>query len=281
MPEEYEETEYETEEETQYEESDETEYEESDEEEGAASGNPSLAELYEVLPKSLHGLVEPVVNKWQSGIDREFETIAPYRKFAESGIDPEILEASLELANQISANPRGVYEELAQRYGWNEATQIMKEAVSNVEQANDIFSDPDVEEDPTTAELRALKAEMDSLRSERASEAEQRQQNEYENQIEFTLAALTAEYGQFDQDTVIRRAMLLAEDYPDAEVNQLVGAAFEQYHEEVDRIRREIKRAPRVAGGAGNALPSTPAPKLTTREERIAAIEEIAKRSLN
>lgn len=277
MPEEYEETEYETEELVDTEDQPEVETED----EPAPAGNPSLAELYEVLPKSLHGLVEPVVNKWQSGIDREFETIAPYRKFAESGIDPSVLEASLELANQISANPRGVYEELAQRYGWTEAKQIMENAVATAEEADTFFADPDVEEDPTGAELRALKAEMEALKADRAQEAELRAQAEYENEIESTITALTAEHGKFDTDTVLRRAMLLSQDYPDADVAQLMTAAFEQYSEEVARIRREVKRAPRVAGGAGNALPSAPAPKLTTREERIAAIEEIAKRTLN
>ena len=85
------------------------------------SGNPAWDELLDVLPKSLHGMVKPVLDKWQSGIDSEFEKIAPYRKFADADVNPQIIEASMDLARQVQSNPKAVYDELAQRYGWSAA----------------------------------------------------------------------------------------------------------------------------------------------------------------
>jgi hypothetical protein len=77
---------------------------------------------------------------------------------------------------------------------------------------------------------------------------------------------------------IIRRAMLLSDEYPDAELPQLIGAAFEQYQQEVDQIRQQVgRRAPRVAGGAGNSMPAPEQVKLNNRDERVAAIEQIAK----
>lgn len=256
------------------------EEEEDDSEDGAVgNNNPSLNELYDILPKSLHGMIEPVVSKWQSGIDREFEKMSGYRALAEAGVSPDIIEASLELAQQISSNPKAVYDELAQRYGWQQAQQMMQEATDVASVATE--TDPntfDFEDDPTAAELNALKAEIESIRAERDSEAEAAQEARFEYEIDASLEYLREEHGDIDENMIIRRAMLLSDDYPDAELPQLIGAAFEQYQQEVDQIARQMgRRAPRVAGGAGNSMPAPEVVKLTSRDDRVAAIEQIAK----
>lgn len=260
------------------------------EEDEAEGGNPSLAELYEVLPKSLHGLVEPVIEKWQQGIDQEFENIAPYRKFVDAGIDPDIIGASLELAQQISTNPKAIYDELADRYGWRQAEQMMETAM-NVSQAveeeetGSFFGDTDLEESPVSAELAALRAEIENLREERNLEIESAIDENYEYEIGTSMEVLAEEYGDFDQEAVLQRAMILSDQYPDAEIPQLIGAAFEQYSGELDRMRAEIgatRRVPRVAGGSGNSSLPAPEPVVyKTKEDRIAAIEAIAKQYLD
>jgi hypothetical protein len=263
-----------------------------EEEEGAVEGgNPSLAELYEVLPKSLHSLVEPVIEKWQQGIDQEFESIAPYRKFVDAGIDPDIIGASLELAQQISTNPKAIYDELAERYGWRQAEQMMEtalsvsQAVEDEDDTSSFFGDSELEESPLNAELAALRAEMEALREERDSEINSAIEDNYEYEITTSMEVLSEEYGEFDQEAVLRRAMILSEEYPDAEVPQLIGAAFEQYNDELDRMRAQVgatRRAPRVAGGSGNSGLPAPEPVVyKTKEDRIAAIEAIAKQYLN
>jgi hypothetical protein len=262
----------------------------TEEEYEVEGGNPSLAELYEVLPKSLHSLVEPVIEKWQQGIDQEFETIAPYRKFADAGIDPDIIGASLELAQQISTNPKAIYDELAERYGWRQAEQMMQTAVGvskavEEDDTDSFFGDNDLEENPVNAELAALRSEMQQLRAERDQEIESAIEENYEYEISTSMEVLSEEYGDFDQQAVLRRAMILSEEYPDAEVPQLIGAAFEQYSDELDRMRAQVgavKRAPRVAGGSGNSGLPAPEPVVyKTKEDRIAAIEAIAKQFLN
>jgi hypothetical protein len=265
-------------------------YDDEDEEElEVEGGNPSLAELYEVLPKSLHGLVEPVIEKWQQGIDQEFETIAPYRKFADAGIDPDIIGASLELAQQISTNPKAIYDELAERYGWRQAEQMMETAmnVSQVveEEETSFFGDVDVEESPVSAELAALREEIESLREERYSEISDAIDENYEYEIGTSMEVLAEEYGDFDQEAVLQRAMILSDQYPDAEIPQLIGAAFEQYSAELDRMRAQLgadRRVPRVAGGSGNSGLPAPEPVVyKTKEDRIAAIEAIAKQFID
>lgn len=251
--------------------------------------NPSLQELYEVLPKSLHGLVEPVVNKWQQGIDQEFESIAPYRRFMDAGIDPDIIGASLELAQQISTNPKAIYDELAERYGWKQAEQMMQQAVETSNavkglESDDFFADPDAENEELNPEIAALKAEIEAMKNEREMERESAQEANFEYEISTSMDVLAEEYGDFDQEAVLRRAMILADEYPDAEIPQLIGAAFEQYSTELDRMRAQIgatRRAPRVAGGSGNSSLPAPEPVVyKTKEDRIAAIEAIAKQFL-
>tara|TARA_R110000764_G_scaffold219370_1_gene307055 strand:- start:2026 stop:2865 length:840 start_codon:yes stop_codon:yes gene_type:complete len=242
------------------------------------SGNPAWDELLDVLPKSLHGMVKPVLDKWQSGIDSEFEKIAPYRKFADADVNPQIIEASMDLARQVQSNPKAVYDELAQRYGWSAAQQIVEEASENLEEAEemDLFDDSE-----STSELKALKSELDALKSTITSQQEASEQEALSNQIEESLQSLGKEAGDFDQEAVVRRAMLLADDYPDADIAQLIQAGYEQYSGEVEKMRSSIKKAPRVAGGSANKSPAAPVKTLNTREDRINAIEEIVKRTLN
>jgi hypothetical protein len=265
--------------ETEYEEAEQAE-DEIDQEEPEAKGNPAWDELYNVLPKSLHGMVEPVISKWQSGVDSEFEKFSPYRKFAESGVNPDVIEASMELARQVAANPKAVYDELAERYGWAQANAMIQQATENLEEAEDYEDDP-FGDDPTSAELKAMKAELDALKGTLQSREEQEEQAQLGYEIESSIEALTSEYGDFDQEAVVRRAMLLADDYPNASLEQLIYAGYEQYNEELDRMRGQMKRAPRIAGGNANKVPAAPARVLNTREDRIAAIEEIVKRTLN
>ena len=255
--------------------------EEEEEEEEAKGGNPALSELYDVLPKSLHGMVEPVLNKWQAGIDQEFEKFGPYRKFADAGVRPDVIEASMDLARQVSSNPKAVYDELAERYGWQQASAMVNQAIQDTEDAVDEADDLDLFGDEEgNAELKAIKAELEGLKGYIATQEETVQQEQMGAEIEESLGFLKREYGDFDDEAVVRRAMLLADDYPDAELGQLIGAAFEQYNEEIDKMRASVKRAPKVAGGNANKSPAVPPKQMNTREDRVAAIEEIVKRTL-
>ena len=140
----------------------------------------------------------------------------------------------------------------------------------------DLFDDSE-----STSELKALKSELDALKSTITSQQEASEQEALSNQIEESLQSLGKEAGDFDQEAVVRRAMLLADDYPDADIAQLIQAGYEQYSGEVEKMRSSIKKAPRVAGGSANKSPAAPVKTLNTREDRINAIEEIVKRTLN
>ena len=258
---------------------------EEDAENGDDSGksNPAWDELYEVLPKSLHGMVQPVIEKWQTGVDSEFEKIAPYRKFAEAGVNPQVIEASMELARQVASNPKAVYDELAERYGWQQASAMVQKAVEDTEDAiedaeeSDLFGD----DDQSSSELKALKAELDSLKLNLAEQEDAAYQSQLQDEIEESLASIKKEAGDVDEEAIVRRAMLLADDYPDAEIDQLINAAYEQYNNELEKMRSSVKKAPKVAGGNANKVPASPPKTLATKEDRVSAIEEIVKRTLN
>ena len=243
------------------------------------SNNPAWDELFDVLPKSLHGMVKPVLDKWQGGIDSEFEKFGAYRKFADAGVNPEVIEASMELARQVSTNPKAIYDELAERYGWQQAQAMVEQAADNLEEADeeDIFEG----DEDASSEFKALRAELDSLKSNIASQEEAAEQATLNNEIEASLASLSGDSGDFDQEAVVRRAMLLADDYPDASIGQLIQAGYEQYSGELEKMRSTVKKSPRVAGGSANKSPAAPVKTLNTREDRINAIEEIVKRTLN
>lgn len=89
---------------------------------GDAGGNPAWKEFLDVLPSSLHSQVTPVLQKWDQGVQERFQQVhsqyEPYKPLIEGGYDPQTLQYSLAVLQELENNPRAIYDALAEQNGW-------------------------------------------------------------------------------------------------------------------------------------------------------------------
>ena len=169
-------------------------------------GHPAWDEILSTVPPEFHHLITPTLEKWDSGVQKKIQDlhsqIDPYREIIED-IDPEVVDMALKLAEAVQADPRAVYQQLAEAYGFDSSEQGVTEMENTME---DLFNDGS-----ETAQLAAALAEqrsmLEQLQLERQAEVEAFAQAQEDAQLDELLDeyidALHEEYGDFNDDFVI------------------------------------------------------------------------------
>lgn len=102
--------------------------------------NPAWSPLLEKLPDEFHGMIAPTLKEWDQNFQRVQSQFSPYKDFAEQGVDPAQITASMQLAKVIQENPRLVYDKMVEYYGdeWgiNNSGQGVVEQGNPVEDAS-------------------------------------------------------------------------------------------------------------------------------------------------
>lgn len=169
-------------------------------------GHPAWDEILSTVPQEFHHLITPTLEKWDSGVQKKIQDlhsqIDPYREIIED-IDPEVVDMALKLAEAVQADPRAVYEQLAEAYGFDSSEQGVTEMENTVE---DLFNDGS-----DTAQLANALAEqramLEQLQQERQAEleaiAQAQEEAELDELLDEYIDALHQEYGDFNEDFVI------------------------------------------------------------------------------
>lgn len=83
--------------------------------------NPAWNDLLDVIPSEFHPMVKPTLEKWDSGVNKRFETVhsqyAPYKPFIEQQVTPDEINAAMQMMNLLATDPRKVYDKLGEFYG--------------------------------------------------------------------------------------------------------------------------------------------------------------------
>jgi hypothetical protein len=120
----------------------------------APGPNPAWNDVLSVIPPEYHQQVTPHFQQWDQAAQTRIESVnnqfKDYQPFVENGISPQDLEQGLQLMYQINSNPQGVYNALAEAYGF-----AAQQANSN-SQAADGEEEVDGYQDPRYDEIAAL-----------------------------------------------------------------------------------------------------------------------------
>ena len=85
------------------------------------SGHPAWQEYLEEIPEVFRPQVTPAFEKWdkeaQDRIQKVQSKYAPYEKFTQH--QPEELDAAMQLVHALRTNPKGVYDDMARRFGFS------------------------------------------------------------------------------------------------------------------------------------------------------------------
>lgn len=183
---------------------------------GSGGGNPKWQPFLDVLPTSLHGVVTPVLQEWDRGVNQRFQELhqqyepyKAYQQFVDNGIDPQAIDYALGIFQQLNDNPRGIYDALgtyyAEEWGLNQQQD---------QQYMDPMSEPNENVDPRIAELQdGFKQLASIILSERQQQEEQQSLQQADQELDDLLTQLKTQHGDFNERVVL--GLMLAGLEPD------------------------------------------------------------------
>lgn len=223
--------------------------------------NGAWDEAWVDVPEPIKQQQRAVFEKWDRNVNKVQAEFAPYKDFAEAGVDGDTLKQAWALFQSLADDPRGMWDEIGKQWGFTrgETAQIAAAAAEAGIDADDLA-------DPTLKEIRELRALI--------TQQEERQQNfsaqqQQEQQAQATQAAIDAEfttlqtkYGKMSDEEleeVAERAILNASKGINASIEKAY-LEVQDYHDALAKRLNLTKAAPKVLGG-GSGSAAAPQPR--------------------
>lgn len=214
----------------------------------AVTSKPYDAYLEE-LPESVRPLVEPIFQKWDSGVTQRFQKLQeeyePYQSWkplVEAGAPPELAQQSLQLVQTLEANPEQVLQALAQAYNVELGSSVTPEPAT---------PDPldEVDEGPTPdPRLQQHEEMLKTMGNYLLQQQQEKQKADEDAALERTLTDLRTKHGDFNEKYVL--ALMAQGEQPEK--------AVEQFKADLAQFVADTKanNAP-VVVGPGGGVPTT------------------------
>lgn len=177
--------------------------------------NPAWNELLEVVPSQLHSLVTPHLTKWdqnfQTKINEVHSKYAPYKDFADNGVEAEQIQYAMQMLEAIDQRPVDVIKALtdyAKQAGlWQEETpqnqgqQQQQGQVDETEIPSDFMQHP---------EFQKMQQMVTTMAQQLVQQNEIKTQQEEDRKLRSELDTLKEQHGEFDEDWVLTKAIQMA-----------------------------------------------------------------------
>ena len=231
------------------------------------NNNPAWNEFLNIIPEDLHSQITPILSQWDKNIQAKFDTVAsewePYKNFKDNKIDPQNLEFGINLVNQLSNDPKSVYDALKEHYKFDidKITDTAKPSKEDTEDTVDPYETRFREYDDR---INLLSRALIAKHQKEAEELEDRKLN---NELD----SLRKTHGDFDEQWVLSRMYngVKAED------------AVKNYLEWETGIRNRYSPKPLIMGtGGGIPIQSIDPVKLNDRQVRDLIVEQLKAASL-
>lgn len=225
-------------------------------------GNPAWKPILDVLPESLHGIVTPVLQEWDKGVQQRFQEIRseyselePYKKFVEANIDPGYAEQAIILADQLQREPAKIVTQINEAWnlGFIPKDEAEKLGQSSHEDGDngDLFDDgTDIFKDPR---VKAMKEALDNLQTEYMTDKQREEQEEALSEFEDYLDTLEQTYTDPEREG---GPLPFNRMFVTALISQGVDGetAVKQYHEVLAQ-NTSFEPTPNEQGGSSNPPP--------------------------
>lgn len=228
---------------------------------GKTGYNPAWTPIFEKIPKPFHEEITPFLSEWDKNFEKVQSQFAPYKSFVDNGVAPEAINNSLQLAQLINANPRLVYDQLGERFGFaggqgqEEVDDDGEETNSDGEENTDDLGNP-----LDNPQLKPFIERQQQMEQYLAEQQRMQEERELEQSIQNEWRSIEQSHGSsIPQDIkteMIQRAIMIA-DRTGKEPS--IKEGYDDYNRFVARIRgqKANNAAPQVFGGNGG-LPSSP-----------------------
>jgi hypothetical protein len=230
-------------------------------EQAPTGDNPAWGELLGVLPSSLHGQVKPFLEKWDKGVNDRFTQVqskySPYNEFL--SVDPQQIQASLQLAQMIATDPRGFYDRMTNHYGseWGLADQGQQDTDSADDYSLDGLDDEEGDDLANNPLIQQLKEQQDTIANFLASQVQREQEAAQQAAVEDAGKQIQTELGNIATKYAVESIPPQAEKMMISLALQNEGMTLEQAAEEVMPLFAAQGRpqAPRIIA-PGGGVPS-------------------------
>lgn len=200
---------------------------------GGQGVNPAWNEFFEAIPEDFRDQVQPavmpVLEKWDQGVQKRFEAYKPFERYVKEGIDPEVLDYSMNLFNTLNTNEGAiqVFEQLGQ-YLEKEGLLGQEEDEEDAEEEFDWKALPA----PLRKQIEQLQGGFSTLAEYQIAQEQQKREAEEDALLEAELKSLKDKYGDYDEDWVLAKMV----NGMDAE------EAVQAYHQWLDKTLQERNR---------------------------------------
>ena len=217
----------------------------------ATGGNPAWQELYQVLPTSLHPIVDPVLQKWESGSQQRIQQYAeqmkayePYAPLVDAGVPLDRIEQALQVAQLIDSDPYGFLQQMQTFFP--DRNQQQQESQEDYEQ-DETFREErfDLNADPN---FRKIQEQQDLIAQVLTQQIEAEKAKQEDEALDVELNRLTQQYGEFDEDYVFGLALNGIE----------LEDAVQRYFEKINTIRSQPRADANIPSivSPGGGMPS-------------------------
>lgn len=228
---------------------------ESDNSQNSGQGvNPAWEEFFNVIPEDyreeVQPLVEPVLQKWDQGVQKQFESYNPYKKFVEEKVDPQVIDYAMNLLDTLNDNDGAlqVFNQLG--------SYLEQQGLIGQEEGEGKQEAPKEEEVNWDSLPQGLRQQIESLQSGfsnlaelQLSQRQAAQEAEEDAQLEAELSALRDRFGDYDDHWVLAKM-----------ANGMDGeTAVKSYHEWLDnqlKARNKPGSSFKALGAGSGDFPS-------------------------
>lgn len=197
--------------------------------------SPHWNKVLSAIPAEFHEAIIPTLREWDGGVTRKFQEIhkqyedfKPYEQFVKQGLDPEFVQQSVQLANELQADPRNTVSRINE--AWN-LGYVAPEAAAQLQQpSNDSgapgFLDENGQEMDITKhpQFQAMYQSLQSLQTNFEQSKQEREEQQLLAEFEADMNEAESKYKEknlpFNRDFV---TALVAQ-------GQDIDSAVSEYH---------------------------------------------------
>lgn len=228
--------------------------EEHQEPQDEVNPNPAWNDVLNFIPEDERPKVLPKLKEWDDNFAKVQSEFAPYKPLVEHKIPFEEVQRAFAFANLVNTNPRALYDELGQRFGFGQGQQQVEQQEDNEEEDNSQNPQFDLTKHPDFIRMQET---VNQFQLAAQQEAERQEQLRWQQETEYQFSALENELKTKLSPTaraeILNRTVMIGDQTGNYDIRE----GYKNYASFVSQIRnsRANNTAPRVFSGNGG-LPS-------------------------
>lgn len=172
----------------------------------SGQGNPAWNQFFEAIPEDYRDQVQPaitpVLQEWDRGVQRRFESYKPYERYVKDEVDPQVLDYGLNLIQSLNSN-EGAMEVFGQLGSYLESQGLLGQG----EDEEDAEDEDAIDYEKLPLQLRRQIEQMQdsfgTLAEYNLAQEQQRIEANEDEALDQELHTLKQKYGEYDEDWVL------------------------------------------------------------------------------